>query len=303
VEDYVWRDGLLLGSQRPVEMGGRRHFHLDHLGTPRLITSDNGQRVSMHDYLPFGDELTPLTQEGPAAAGFDREEPLKFTGHERDFAGGMGGEDGHALDYMHARYCSPTLGRFLSVDPMTNAQKTRQQPQAWNHYSYVANNPIGHNDPTGKCTDTETCVWDLVRWGAPVVAEGLLRASQTVGSAFLLVTQQYAAQRLSNFQSGPKPQVVPAILSERQDKPPDTSTNDKKAGAQDKKLSGAEVDNLEEHNVDIHELKQEVTGDKKVSKYDLYKDKDGSIFVKPKNGKGPGEPTGLNINDFNKREQ
>jgi hypothetical protein len=39
-----------------------------------------------------------------------------------------------------------------------------------------------------------------------------------------------------------------------------------------------------------------VTGDKKVSKYDLYKDRDGNISVKPKNGKGPGEPTGLNIN-------
>jgi hypothetical protein len=32
--------------------------------------------------------------------------------------------------------------------------------------------------------------------------------------------------------------------------------------------------------------------------YDLVKNKDGNIKVKPKNGKGPGEPTGLNINDF-----
>lgn len=89
----------------------------------------------------------------------------------------MGGEDGHAIDDMHARYYSPNLGRFLSVDPITNVQTTLQQPQAWNHYNYVTNNPIGHNDPAGKCTDIETCVWDLVRWGAPVVAEGVLRAS------------------------------------------------------------------------------------------------------------------------------
>jgi len=110
LEDYVWRDGLLLGSQRPPEMGGRRHFHLDHLGAPRLITSDNGQQISRYDYYPFGDEYTPVTQEG--SAGFGREEPMKFTGHERDFAGGMGGEDGHAVDYMHARYYRPTAGRF-----------------------------------------------------------------------------------------------------------------------------------------------------------------------------------------------
>ena len=47
-----------------------------------------------------------------------------------------------------------------------------------------------------------------------------------------------------------------------------------------------------------HDLKREVTGDKKVSTYDLYKDKDGNIYVKPKNGRGQGEPTGLNVHDF-----
>jgi YD repeat-containing protein len=65
LEDFVWRDGLLLGSQRPTEMGGRRHYHLDHLGSPRLITSDSGEMVSYHDYYPFGDEKSPRS---PAAS-------------------------------------------------------------------------------------------------------------------------------------------------------------------------------------------------------------------------------------------
>jgi RHS repeat-associated protein len=133
-----------LGSQRPVEMGGRRHFHLDHLGSARLITADNGQRISSHDYYPFGDEYSPVSQE--TAAGFDREEPMKFTGHERDFAGGMGGEDGHAIDDMHARYYGPSWGRFLSVDPIGGNQ---DRPQSWNRYCYVANRPLGYVDPTG----------------------------------------------------------------------------------------------------------------------------------------------------------
>jgi RHS repeat-associated protein len=144
VEDFIWRDGLLLGSQRPLEMGGRRHLHLDHLGTPRLITSDNGQLVSYHDYYPFGDEKSSYWQE--VAGGFDREEPMKFTGHERDYAGGMGAEDGHAVDYMHARYYSPTAGRFLSVDPVLGKLN---QPQSWNRYAYVMNNPMNRTDPTG----------------------------------------------------------------------------------------------------------------------------------------------------------
>jgi RHS repeat-associated protein len=144
LEDFVWRDGLLLGSQRPPEMGGRRHYHLDHLGTPRLVTADNGQRISAHDYFPFGDEATVVWQE--VAAGFDREDPLKFTGHERDYAGGMGGEDGHAVDYMHARYYSPTLGRFLSFDPLGG---NPYRPQTWNRYAYALNNPVIYTDPSG----------------------------------------------------------------------------------------------------------------------------------------------------------
>jgi len=47
---------------------------------------------------------------------------------------------------------------------------------------------------------------------------------------------------------------------------------------------------------DIHELK----GGKNASKLDLFKDKTGDISVKPKNGSGPGDPTGLNINDYKK---
>jgi RHS repeat-associated protein len=148
LEDFVWRDGLLLGSQRVPELGGRRHYHLDHLGTPRLSTADNGQRISRHTYLPFGEELLPIAQE--TQAGFDREDPLKFTGHERDFAGGFGGEDGNAVDYMHARYYGPTAGHFLSVDPALNVERALLNPQTWNKYSYVDNSPMGSTDPTGR---------------------------------------------------------------------------------------------------------------------------------------------------------
>jgi RHS repeat-associated protein len=147
LEDFVWSDGLLLGSQRPAELGGRRHFHLDHLGTPRLITSDNGQQESYHDYYPFGDERSPVQQE--IAGGFDREEPMKFTGHERDFAAGQGREGSDYIDYMHARYYGPGVGRFLSVDPLLDLAVCMPNPQAWNRYGYVRDNPINRLDPNG----------------------------------------------------------------------------------------------------------------------------------------------------------
>jgi RHS repeat-associated protein len=53
-------------------------------------------------------------------------------------------------DYMHARYYSPVLGRFLSVDPVINMKRVMTEPQGWNRYAYVSNNPINKVDPDGR---------------------------------------------------------------------------------------------------------------------------------------------------------
>ncbi|MFE1746280.1 polymorphic toxin type 33 domain-containing protein [Coleofasciculus sp. H7-2] len=63
---------------------------------------------------------------------------------------------------------------------------------------------------------------------------------------------------------------------------------------QDKPLTNDEIAKLKEGGIDIHELK----GGRNASKKDLYKDRDGNIYIKPKGGQALGEPTGLNINDF-----
>jgi len=140
-EDYVFRGSSLLGARQyscdpelpspPQEL----HYTLDHLGTPRLVTSESGTVVEERKYFPFGEEAKPANPEGPR---------LRFTGHERDVFDLDGTEDD--LDYMHARVFSPLTGRFLSVDP-AGGDPTR--PQSWNRYSYVWNNPLARVDPTG----------------------------------------------------------------------------------------------------------------------------------------------------------
>jgi hypothetical protein len=59
---------------------------------------------------------------------------------------------------MHARYYSPTLGRFLSVDPARDADPSR--PQSLNQYTYVRNNPVLLNDPSGLSPEckTDACI-------------------------------------------------------------------------------------------------------------------------------------------------
>jgi RHS repeat-associated protein len=138
-KDYVYRGGVLLASiTDPGVAEQRTHVHVDHLNTPRLLTDDDGRKVSVHTYWPFGIE----------AKGSDRDaETHKFTGHERDFAASGSAND---LDYMHARYYGPTMGRFLSIDPNLDTKRAAATPQSWNRYSYAKNAPINLVDPDGK---------------------------------------------------------------------------------------------------------------------------------------------------------
>jgi RHS repeat-associated protein len=148
-QDYVYANGQLVGGDRELAHGGRRHHHLDHLGSVRMTSSDSRTRYAINDYFPFGIEQTPLTQED-TNFGYGRPETMKFTGHERDFIERWNDNSSDYLDYMHARYYNPNWGRFLSVDPGRDWDP--KQPQSWNMYAYVRNNPINKVDLTGKWT-------------------------------------------------------------------------------------------------------------------------------------------------------
>jgi RHS repeat-associated protein len=83
----------------------------------------------------FGQEATSTSQDS---------ERMKFTGQERDLRDPSNTTDD--LNYMHARYDNPNLGRFLSTDPIRGNPKS---PQSWNLYSYVRDNPVNAWDPLG----------------------------------------------------------------------------------------------------------------------------------------------------------
>jgi RHS repeat-associated protein len=65
----------------------------------------------------------------------------QFTSKERDIESG--------LDYFGARYYSGAQGRFTSPDSPL-ADQSPEDPQSWNLYAYVRNNPLAHIDPTGQ---------------------------------------------------------------------------------------------------------------------------------------------------------
>ncbi len=106
----------------------------DQLGSVRMVTDQSGNAVTRHDYLPFGEEIAG------SSPSMDVEQ--RFTGQIRDTETGM--------DFFNARYYTAPLGRFNSVDP-GNAGADPSDPQSWNGYGYVRNNPMNSVDPSGAC--------------------------------------------------------------------------------------------------------------------------------------------------------
>jgi len=51
---------------------------------------------------------------------------------------------------MLARYYEAGVGRFLSTDPAQKIRRRLTNPQRWNRYAYVLNNPLVSIDPDGQ---------------------------------------------------------------------------------------------------------------------------------------------------------
>lgn len=75
--------------------------------------------------------------------------------------------------------------------------------------------------------------------------------------------------------------------------------SEKRNAAQDQMLNKKEIKRMEgglkEQGLDLH---KDIKGGNKTGQIDIYKDKKGNLYLKPKGGKGEGEPLNLNINDF-----
>jgi len=127
--------------------GALYYVHGDLLGSTVAVSDAAGQAVGRVQYDPYGEVLTstlPVTLT----------ERL-FTGQRFDSSSG--------LYYYNARYYDPHLGRFIQPDTLV---PDPLNPQAWNRFSYVYNNPASYVDPGGH--------------------DGILVAALIFGGAFLI---------------------------------------------------------------------------------------------------------------------
>ena len=107
----------------------RYFYHTDHLGSSSWITDASGN-VNQHiQYLPFGEDF--IYQR---TTSWDV--PYTLSGKEKDK------ETGYS--YFGARYYSPELSVWLSVDPLADKYPSMSA------YMYTAGNPVMLVDPDGR---------------------------------------------------------------------------------------------------------------------------------------------------------
>lgn len=128
------------------------------------------------DYEPWG-----------AIIGKPNHNGIGYTGHVMDGATG--------LTYMQQRYYDQSIGRFLSVDPVTAHEKPGQN---FNRYWYANNNPYKFVDPDGRtavcsgnsceinCTSLLECSGDYLYVGTVITirkVDNVINAIQEIADA------------------------------------------------------------------------------------------------------------------------
>ncbi|WP_433365244.1 polymorphic toxin-type HINT domain-containing protein [Streptosporangium sp. CA-115845] len=101
----------------------------DHNGTGQLAVEAASLQVTRRQFDPFGNPRGAQPASWPSEQG--------FIGGTRDATTG--------LTHLGAREYDPSIGRFVSVDPIMDPS----DPQNLNGYAYSNNSPITFSDPTG----------------------------------------------------------------------------------------------------------------------------------------------------------
>lgn len=123
-----------------AQPGKVTYVYTDPQGTPLAEADANGNITATFDYKPYGSQSLGSPVNGPG-----------YTGHVNDQDTGF--------VYMQARYYDPSLGRFLSVDPVAPVAGGLLK---FNRFAYADNNPILNVDPNGLDTVVSLRAYSLV---------------------------------------------------------------------------------------------------------------------------------------------
>jgi RHS repeat-associated protein len=104
----------------------------DALGSALALADTSGAVQTQFTFDPFG---------ATASSGATNTNPLQYTGRDNDRT---------SLYYYRARYYAPSIGRFISEDPLDGDEGA-------NLYAYARNDPTDFRDPLGLCAEDPPC--------------------------------------------------------------------------------------------------------------------------------------------------
>jgi RHS repeat-associated protein len=164
--EYIYFNGQRVARR---DSSGNPHYYFsDHLGSHDVVANAAGACEQDIDFYPYGGQVNDYC---PTQVP----QHYKFTGKERDSETN--------LDFFGERYYGSNLGRFMQPDPVLNSGHPAD-PQTWNRYAYVSNNPLRFIDPLGlfqwsaNCEELEGSICKQQRDTFRAAYEGLKKAAQ-----------------------------------------------------------------------------------------------------------------------------
>lgn len=142
------------GGLSATDEGGVRYLLKDWQGSTRAIVGQGGFVQARMDYTALGEEINAGTGQRTIAQNFGVNINFnhKYALTERD--------QGSDLDHTWFRKLENQAGRWTSPDPY-NGSISITDPQSFNRYSYVENQPTNFVDPSGllwsDCKPFEAC--------------------------------------------------------------------------------------------------------------------------------------------------
>jgi RHS repeat-associated protein len=134
------------GGTTTQATSGVRYLMSDHQGSTRVVMNESGAVVARHDYTAFGEEIAAGTGLRTTLQGYGNPNSSTTDNTKKKYAGMERDESG--LDHTGWRKYESVNGRWSSPDPFKGSISV-SDPQSFNRYAYVQNDPVNAVDPDG----------------------------------------------------------------------------------------------------------------------------------------------------------
>jgi RHS repeat-associated protein/uncharacterized repeat protein (TIGR01451 family) len=159
---YDWGNELIT---QEVSTSAVRNYYLHDAinGSVRRLVNTNAVVVNSYEYDAFG----TVTSEAEGIAN-----DYQFDGEAQ--------EEETGLIFLRARYMDPTVGRFLTRDPVRGQQ---ERAGSFAPYTFAANDPINQSDPSGEMLFGTGAAWIVATAIFLLVVSAVNLAGYTQGYA------------------------------------------------------------------------------------------------------------------------